>query len=44
MSKTREERRRARNTRRDVILLTVALAVMAGAAYAAEWLMPAVMI
>lgn len=40
MSKTREERRRARSTRRDVILLFIVLAIMVGAAFAAEWVAP----
>lgn len=36
---TREERKR-RSARRDVVLISVVLVIMVGAAFAAEWLMP----
>lgn len=39
-NKTREERRRARSIRRDVVLISAALVIMVGAAFVAEWVAP----
>lgn len=39
-NKTREERRKARSTRRDVVLICVVLVVMVGAGFLTERLVP----